>query len=937
MADWEDRRNEGGKPPRIPSAKAGYRFDKRDVTVQPPGRNYDRGHASMDDLPGNGKPHLVRRPEIKQPGNFLPHEMFPEGPEWVANLQMLWAKDKKKSVATIATYLSQIFDTVENPFLAAIYLTETPADYFPGRWNSLSTMVMNAFENWIRPKKDQYKHYLTEEIQRMAFALANRNGLVLLKFVVQAFELKNCAFSCEDIEDMLNRKMYKEASLVITALDLQRYFNLREVALPLILQDRAPLAEAYVRDYKDLQVSFVSILDELCAKTVNFDDIIREMDVPVACVQRQKVNRKGLNKLASKLIKLFNIPIESCPNICHMRNLGSLKYALYKHYVEGSMTKENLQEMIEESVGENPLLHEELITLLVGFGDSARAAWWARRLRVPHDTLPSSVRLATKELGEWCDGADDDGAARDATDTRYLQLKLSLESVYYIDTVEQLRQAVEFLSQHATVVGLDAEWKPSIGTKKERMSLLQIATRDKCFLLDLVALPDTTTDSDWEDFVKRIFCNEKILKLGFAFDTDLSMLSKSFPSTKEHLMGMRRVVDIFTLNNELKKACPDLHVNSHTPAGDGVSVQYRGLSELVYQCLGRPLDKREQYSNWERRPLRKSQLVYAVLDACCLLEVYDVLIARAQQRNLDVDLEPAISSGWATKRTKIEKNQAKLKEYGSIPKEYMIALDPHRAAVRAHDFRVVVDTMLQGLGRQLRRCGVDVCILNNNDYHDVAAKIAQAEGRVVLTMGEPYQSLRNHVGEGMCMSVTPGPLQEQVVQVLRQYNVTLTPEDIFSRCQVCNGGEYVHIPGDVMRRLWQRKMQLLAAGEHAANEEPEYTGKFARKLRRAVHVNTHDGDRADDVGRHGDDRGAAVEDGGEASGGSMMALDGHTIDCDAVTVNGAVSLKVAAVPQGIVDKVGLFDCCVTCGKVYWDGSHFGKVCAQFADALELTK
>ena len=38
-------------------------------------------------------------------------------------------------------------------------------------------------------------------------------------------------------------------------------------------------------------------------------------------------------------------------------------------------------------------------------------------------------------------------------------------------------------------------------------------------------------------------------------------------------------------------------------------------------------------------------------------------------------------------------------------------------------FRVVVDSMLQGLGKQLRSCGVDVYILDNTDYHDKAIEV----------------------------------------------------------------------------------------------------------------------------------------------------------------------------------------------------------------------
>lgn len=63
--------------------------------------------------------------------------------------------------------------------------------------------------------------------------------------------------------------------------------------------------------------------------------------------------------------------------------------------------------------------------------------------------------------------------------------------------------------------------------------------------------------------------------------------------------------------------------------------EIRGLAALCVEFLGRPLDKMEQCSVWDRRPLRPSQIRYAALDAFCLLQIFDRCVQWAAELGVD--------------------------------------------------------------------------------------------------------------------------------------------------------------------------------------------------------------------------------------------------------------------------------------------------------------
>lgn len=221
--------------------------------------------------------------------------------------------------------------------------------------------------------------------------------------------------------------------------------------------------------------------------------------------------------------------------------------------------------------------------------------------------------------------------------------------------------------------------------------------------------------------------------------------------------------------------------------------------------------------------------------------------------------------------------------------------------------------MLQGLGRYLRCLGVDVVMLENTDDHRVAGKLAQAEGRVILTCGQPFQSLRSQVGEGRCLSLDCSEkARDQAVRVLRHFNVQPTPSDIFSRCQACNSDQYVAVPREDMVRMLKQKgfLQDKDNTDHTQQQEEEKLGDILTPS------------LTPELPRY-------------ALQCHWAPLSG--LDPDTLTFPGGAPIQLHTVPPGLLPRIPLFYVCTRCGKVFWEGSHFGRVLSMFQEVLHITE
>ncbi|KFP87855.1 putative exonuclease mut-7, partial [Acanthisitta chloris] len=477
-----------------------------------------------------------------------------------------------------------------------------------------------------------------------------------------------------------------------------------------------------------------------------------------------------------------------CPNVINLRNLRTLKYLFYKRFVEKTMTEENWADHVQSTVGQNQCLQGHLVQLLLRYCSVSTAAQWAQHYGVPMDMLPQDMyqelqNLHIQERVEEVTEADD---YRDSKKEDYYQLPIPRENIHFLQTWEETLQCWDKVLRAGQVVGVDMEWKPSFGmVGKPRVALLQLALRDQVFLLDLPRLLEQAeAEGEMEKlhhFIQMLYSDAAITKLGYGMSGDLSSLAGTCSALKDMEKQARGVIDLLTVDKQGDGLSPE-----HSHEESGVRQPGKGLSLLVQHVLGKPLDKTEQLSNWEKRPLREEQILYAASDAYCLLEIYERLCKDPESFGLSPDLMQSLVEKQSKKlkaKKQLNKQEAPSPSGQQCQGPKVEPSDPP-APMSPREFSVVCDNMLQGLGRYLRCLGVDVRMLDNEDDHRKAAEIARQEGRVILTSGLPYQTLQSQVGEGRCFSVNCSEkAKEQALQVLKHFNVQVALTDIFSRCQ----------------------------------------------------------------------------------------------------------------------------------------------------------
>lgn len=328
----------------------------------------------------------------------------------------------------------------------------------------------------------------------------------------------------------------------------------------------------------------------------------------------------------------------------------------------------------------------------------------------------------------------------DAEPAAFMQLTLPRNKLVLVDAVDSLSEMLLFIDQilpatqpqppplqPATApmcIGFDCEWEPegywrrkrniaaasdttndgeesdatmdtiastsSVGEEEVRPKkksppipnnpalVLQIAFCDKIFVMDMQVLcrqpgtgrgfslidssaPLTATELLVDQIFFKLFHRHDILKVGLGPQADLKRLFWSYPWLPS-LCKVMGVVDIQTL---AKTAYPAVKKRD-----------LEGLSKLSQLELGLAVDKEQQCSHWERRPLTEEQLLYAGIDAWSLTLLFDSLCRKLQVASTGAVLVAGTDS-TATKgkrKSRGHRGSELIEVIRTVTKDYSLAL-----------------------------------------------------------------------------------------------------------------------------------------------------------------------------------------------------------------------------------------------------------------------
>ncbi|XP_030382838.1 exonuclease mut-7 homolog [Scaptodrosophila lebanonensis] len=513
----------------------------------------------------------------------------------------------------------------ENPLVLALMLFANCPDSSNVKNKSLSHFVLDTVCK-LHAEVPHINENCDDNTSMIAFNFVKTTGLLSLNnAMISTYRLQQIsALLLPKLRALLDEGYYKEVTQWAINLHLSHAFDMMELAFPLVAQEKLPLAEEYLDKATHQRLPFVQYLDSLLHKD---KPVIELCESRLSNYKNLKVSHhvltyRPISKIVGRLAKKYNFGDSITPNLKFTKTCGYLHH-LYREYEKANIGLEAYRELVLENAY-NHALKKDLVNYIAATQAHSEALYWYKKFKLKPCDCPNEIKsmISRNEIDEV---QNDRGGDGDSPSDTYLTMDLPHESLIIVDDPIKFETMIFHLNRER-IIYMDAEWKQNVCVDNQ-LCLMQIAAEEYVYLIDCLA-PQPA--ENWRA-LGAIFNNVNIIKVGFSLHTDIMVLQQSLP-LQLRLHTPNHYLDLRVLWQHLKRRPygVDLPYGNTCRAGDA-------LTDLTMLCFGKKLNKSNQCSNWANRPLRHEQILYAAMDARCLLLIYNTLLAHVPDINVALE------------------------------------------------------------------------------------------------------------------------------------------------------------------------------------------------------------------------------------------------------------------------------------------------------------
>lgn len=521
----------------------------------------------------------------------------------------------------------------DNPFSFALKLVINTNALDDPHIKSIPYKIIMGLNDFVRQQDENQQSVMhcmiTDFIKAVAFEISHKH-LTFFRVMTAVFLLKtSCGQIITRLKTMLEAKDYKTVARIIDTMGYWNEFGPEEIMIPLIFRDALQVAEDLLvrmntqRKYETLMLidSFLKTegaCDNACVK------FAQEHTIPG--IKIVKLAAKPLMKTIKKLLGLCGVMVDELPNMNKIVTRDRLCAILLHRYANQTANPIHSDNAIKELVKEGAKdLQEIVVEYCVQYGHYTEAQKWCQYWQLPESRYLSETRK--DEIEKTKQDLDKNHNTTDKVNFPPFLINSTVKifSVHDLSGFDRMCSAFD----RVKFVSIDVEGD----SRSTSAALIQISTTTYIYIIDVIVLESERFDEgEWAKLKSSLFDNPKILKLGFNWDADVSMLDRTFHWNLDLTNGS--YLDVQKVWVSLCEK-PKFKLPHQYEKGD--NRKHQDLKTFVEHCTGTTLDKSVKRIDFAIRPLSERMINYAAKDANSLLQAYFVFKREARNCGVDVD------------------------------------------------------------------------------------------------------------------------------------------------------------------------------------------------------------------------------------------------------------------------------------------------------------